>query len=221
MSDLKFTLLTDEEHTASHDGVTIYRIRAERDIPRHGVKAGDIGGFVDRAKSLSHEGDCWIGDQARVLKGGRVSGDAFVGGNACVLSGAKVFGNSQVLGHAYLSDFVKVGDRAILSGRTYISRPIEIGGIAHIDGIINLNDVSGKSILRSNISKQSHIFSFRNSLLVKVNGGYDLTSWTMNGPVSETIEQFAASHTEEFHSDELGFLVSFMKALIEEWGSEG
>ena len=40
---IKFEL-TDT--TIIHGGVTLYRIRATEDIPRHGVCKGDLGGYV-------------------------------------------------------------------------------------------------------------------------------------------------------------------------------
>ena len=40
---IKFEL-TDA--TIAHWGVTLYRIRATEDIPRHGVRKGDLGGYV-------------------------------------------------------------------------------------------------------------------------------------------------------------------------------
>ena len=40
--------LTEETKTLA-DGTVLHRIRALLDIPRHGVKAGELGGFVVRA----------------------------------------------------------------------------------------------------------------------------------------------------------------------------
>ena len=50
------------------------RIRALVDIPRHGVTVGDLGGWIGSEKKLSHDGACWVGDEAVVC------GDAVVGG---------------------------------------------------------------------------------------------------------------------------------------------
>ena len=49
---------------------TLFRIVALRDFSD--VKKGDVGGWVESEKNLSHDGDCWI------------SGDAMVSGNSCV-----------------------------------------------------------------------------------------------------------------------------------------
>ena len=40
----------------------LYRIRALRDFG--GVKEGDLGGYVQSESNLSHDGDCWIYDDA-------------------------------------------------------------------------------------------------------------------------------------------------------------
>ena len=51
-------------------GTVLHRIRALRDIPRFGVKAGELGGFVEEENNLSQDGDAWVSDNAEV------SGDA-------------------------------------------------------------------------------------------------------------------------------------------------
>jgi hypothetical protein len=48
--------LTDETLQLASGGVTLYRIRALIDIPRHGVKVRDMGGWVESTSNLSHEG---------------------------------------------------------------------------------------------------------------------------------------------------------------------
>lgn len=57
-------------------GVTVHQIRATRDIPSAGVKAGDVGGWIESAELTN--GDA------------RVSGDAWVSGNAQVSGDARV-----------------------------------------------------------------------------------------------------------------------------------
>jgi hypothetical protein len=71
-------------------GVTIYRIRAVRAFGS--VKAGDFGGFIESERNLSHDGECWVGDDARVY------GEAVVSGNA------RVYGRAQVYGGACVED---------------------------------------------------------------------------------------------------------------------
>ena len=67
-------------------GVTVKQIRATRDIPRHGVHKGDIGG--------------WIESEHLTNGAARVSGDAWVFGDAQVSGAAQVSGDSRVYGAA-------------------------------------------------------------------------------------------------------------------------
>ena len=71
----KFELLKDD-YTIDLVGRTLYRIRALKDFAN--VKKGDIGGFVEKEKNLSHAGDCWIYRDAKVYNNARVSDDAKV-----------------------------------------------------------------------------------------------------------------------------------------------
>ena len=68
----KYELVDDLRYPrpTAPDGSVIkaYRIRALIDIPLHNVKAGDLGGFVEDGKILSHSGSCWVGGDALVLR---------------------------------------------------------------------------------------------------------------------------------------------------------
>lgn len=71
---------------------TLHRIRAVRDFGD--VKAGDIGGWIEKEENLSHEGDCWVRDgaivygSALVCDNAKVRDSATVGGAAIVCDGA-------------------------------------------------------------------------------------------------------------------------------------
>ncbi|MEK1886917.1 MAG: hypothetical protein AAAB35_04910 [Phyllobacterium sp.] len=56
--------------------------------------SGQIG--VETVRNLSHNGNCWIADQALVLGQALVSGDALVGGHARV-SGAAYICRSAII----------------------------------------------------------------------------------------------------------------------------
>ena len=85
--------LTNETKTLA-DGTVLHRIRALRDIPRFGVKAGDLGGLIEKENNLSQDGNAWVSGDACV------SGDAEVSGNAKVSGDAKVSGNAEVSANA-------------------------------------------------------------------------------------------------------------------------
>ena len=93
--------LTNETKTLA-GGTVLRRIRALRDIPRFGVKAGELGGFVEEENNLSQDGDAWVFCDANVYGNAWVSGDAEVYGNACVYGDAEVSGDAKVEnGHDY------------------------------------------------------------------------------------------------------------------------
>ena len=57
--------LTNETKTLA-GGTVLHRIRALRDIPRFGVKAGELGGFVEEENNLSQDGDAWVSGNTKV-----------------------------------------------------------------------------------------------------------------------------------------------------------
>ena len=100
--------LTDQTTVAS-DGTTLYRIRALRDMPWHGVKAGDLGGYVEDTWNLA--GRAWVSDNAMVYGRAWVTGRAWVYGNARVSGAAWVFGAARVYDHARVSGDADVSRR--------------------------------------------------------------------------------------------------------------
>ena len=67
--------LTKEKKTLA-GGTVLHRIRALRDIPRFGVKAGDLGGFVEAEDNLSQDGDAWVSGDAEVYGNAEVSANS-------------------------------------------------------------------------------------------------------------------------------------------------
>ena len=108
---------TDE--TITVNGIILHRIKAVIDFDRFGVKAGDLGGFIEVEANLSHDGDAWVYGDALVsgntLVSGnaKVSGDAWVSGNAKVSGAAWVYGNAQVSGNAKIK---RSNDYACVNG---------------------------------------------------------------------------------------------------------
>ena len=96
--------LTDE--TIEHCGHTLHRIRALRDFGD--VKAGDLGGWVESEANLSHEGDCWVFDDAKVYENARVFADA------AILNGAEVFGSARVSSSVRVSGHTTVCDNQMV-----------------------------------------------------------------------------------------------------------
>ena len=109
----------------------LFRIRALTDLGT--VKAGDLGGYIQSEKNLSHYGSAWVYGNAKVSGDANVSYNASVYGNAKVSDNAKVsyharvcgyakvYGNARVCGYAEVYDNAKVsGDAKIISQKDYI-----------------------------------------------------------------------------------------------------
>ena len=73
----KFELTTD---TKIFLGKKLFRIKAL--ISFGNVKAGDMGGYIEKEENLSQYGDAWVYGNARVYGDAMVSGNARVSGNA-------------------------------------------------------------------------------------------------------------------------------------------
>lgn len=91
----KYRINISKEGTIANDRtgkvIKIYQIEALIDIPDIGVKAGDIGGFIEDESNLSHEGNCWVFPDSIVAMGSLVAGDALIKGGSHVLGGSRVF----------------------------------------------------------------------------------------------------------------------------------
>lgn len=108
----KYDITDITQKAAFEEDVILHRIRALVDIPEHNVKAGDLGGWVESEKNLSHDGSCWIGGNAFVFQNAMVYGDAFAGNKSSIKGNAKVRGSSRVTGNSSVRDDVIVEGEA-------------------------------------------------------------------------------------------------------------
>ncbi len=112
---------------------TLYRVAALVDIPRHGVKAGDLGGYVESEKSLSHYGDAWVGGDARVFKNARVKDNALVTDSAELKQKAKALENTVVSGTSELSQWSVAAGNAQVVGASKMSWHSRADGDARLE----------------------------------------------------------------------------------------
>lgn len=116
---------TDEQLVLEY-GRTVHRIRALRDFSD--VKAGDLGGWIEKEANLSHEGNCWVYNNAKVFEDARVLGDAKVYDNARVYNQANVFNKARVFGNAHVLDSANVFDNAEVFGEARVYLKVSIFG---------------------------------------------------------------------------------------------
>ena len=102
-------------------GVTLHRIRALVDIERWGVKAGDLGGWIESEANLDQEHEAWVSDEARVSGKAWVSDEAWVSAEARVSDEARVSGKAWVFDEAWVSDEARVSGKACVSGKARVS----------------------------------------------------------------------------------------------------
>ena len=114
--------LTDE--TIEYAGRTLHRIRALVDIPYNNVKAGDLGGFIEKVDNL--QGNAWVFGNAKVYGDALVFDHAVVSGNAVVLDNAMVFENAKVFGKSFIFDNAKIFGGAEVGGHTWVSGNAEV-----------------------------------------------------------------------------------------------
>lgn len=89
MKKYKFT-----KKTKNYKGVLLHRIKAMRDFGD--VKAGDLGGWIEKKANLSQEGDSWVYEKAKVYGNAEISGNAEIRGKARVYDDAEILNNARV-----------------------------------------------------------------------------------------------------------------------------
>ena len=121
--------ITDQAHPANPN---LHRIRALRDIPRWEVKAGDLGGWIEKETSLNQSGNAWVSGDAQVSGNAWVYGDARVYGGARVYGDAQVYGGARVSGNAWVSGDARVSGDAQVSGNAWVSDNAQVTSLDHL-----------------------------------------------------------------------------------------
>lgn len=100
IAPIKYILRKNLPAPLSISGAILYRIERLSD--------GKLGGYVQSEENLSHEGDCWIDDNAEVSGNARVSGNAQVYGNAHVHGDERVHGDTYVSGNSHVCGYAVI-----------------------------------------------------------------------------------------------------------------
>ena len=108
------------------DEIILYRIRR--------IKDGLVGGWIEKEENLSHEGSCFVYDEAVVFGNGKVYGDAKVYNNA------EVFGDATVFGYAEVYDYARVCGYTRIYGNAEVYNNAEVRGDAMIYGNAEVYD---------------------------------------------------------------------------------
>ena len=125
---------------------TLFRIKALRDIPEFNVKKGDLGGFVESEANLSHSGNAWVRDSAKIMGNAFVFGNALVCHNAVVHCSALVYDSAIVYQNAIVSDFARVGDDSLVGKNARIRDNALVYGNAQVLGNMYLYVITPVSV---------------------------------------------------------------------------
>jgi UDP-3-O-[3-hydroxymyristoyl] glucosamine N-acyltransferase len=115
--------LTDE--TLGVGTTKMYRIRSLRDFSD--VKEGDLGGYIESESNLSHDGNCWVYDEAQVFAGARIYDNAIIARYAKAFYGAEIFENARVCGATVVFNKGKVYG----SAQTFNNVSVINGAVVH------------------------------------------------------------------------------------------
>ena len=117
-------------NTKEFSGHKLFQIRAL--ISFDDVKAGDLGGYIEKEENLSHNGNAWIYNNVLVYDNAKVFGDAHIYDNALIYSNSRVFGSAKVYGHAWICGNALVYDNAKIYDDAQIYDNVQIYDNAEI-----------------------------------------------------------------------------------------
>jgi len=145
----KYELIKSDK--VSPAGIPLFQVVALRDFGS--VRTGDKGGYIESDANLSHEGNCWVFDDAQVYGTARVFDDAQVCDTARVCGKAQVFGNAQIFDKARVSGNARIFGKARIFGTAQVSGTAQIFDTAQIFGkawIFGTAQVSGTALAYGN-----------------------------------------------------------------------
>lgn len=157
MSTEKKYRLTGETNEIQLGGSTekfkVYRIQALKELTHFKrknpviIRPGDLGGWVESERNLSHTGESWIADEAVCFMNGRVEDDAYVAGTAAVFGNslvkntASVRGDAEIFDLAVISDYGRIWGNGAVGGTASVSQE----GCVHNHGrVVDEAKITGK-----------------------------------------------------------------------------
>ena len=126
----KFELTT--EFITNMFGKKLFRIKALVEFGN--VKAGELGGYVEKEENVSQADNAWVSGDAEVFGNAKVYDNAWVSGDARVYDNAWVSGDARVSGNAWVSGDARVSGNAWVSGDAWVRGNARVYGDARVSG---------------------------------------------------------------------------------------
>lgn len=163
--DKKYELI--KEDSIFEEGHALYRIRLLKDLGP--IKAGTLGGYIEKEDNLSHEGNCWV------------AGDAKVYGDATVIENALVSDGAIVKDRAIIGDMAFIGDGAVISNKAYIRGMAIVVEYAKVGGEV---DISENTYVDGNAFIKGEGFACGSTYIggdTDIDGNFELSNCTITG----------------------------------------
>lgn len=169
-----------EDESEMEEEYRLYRIQALRDFGD--VKKGDLGGYIQTQKNLSHSGNCWIYDKA-------IAGDdSKVKDNAKVMDGAIVREAAVVSKNAVLTDGTRVASSAIVTDNAVVKFTDIYGeNVIKDNAVLNHGEIWGNLVISGN-AKLSGGFIFFGYKQGEIGGNIDLEFSTIRKSFRDKFE---------------------------------
>jgi hypothetical protein len=126
---LKYELI-QEDFIVLPNGKHLHRIKALKSFGI--IEKGDLGGYIEAEKNLSHFGNAWVFKKTKIYGNAGISGNAIIDGTAHIFGNARVSGNAMVYGNA------KVYGDAWVFGDARVSGNAKVYGDARVSGDTSL-----------------------------------------------------------------------------------
>ena len=121
-----------ESDTVAVCGHVLHRIIALKDFSD--IKKGDLGGYIQSENNLSHHGNCWVYDDAKVLKDAKVIDDASIHDCAVMTDSAEIRDSARMDKNSLACN------HALITGNSYITDSAEICGEAMLKDTATAED---------------------------------------------------------------------------------
>jgi carbonic anhydrase/acetyltransferase-like protein (isoleucine patch superfamily) len=147
-------------NTKEFSGHKLFQIKALKNFGS--IKAGDLGGYIEKEENLSHDGRAWVYNNAQVYD------NAVIFNNAEVYGNAKVYGNARVFGNAQIFDNVLVRGNAQVYGDTLIYGNVLIYDNAQVSDnakIFSNAYVFGNAIICGNVLIYGNAWIYDDALI--------------------------------------------------------
>lgn len=158
-------------------GKKLFQIRALVDFGD--VKAGSLGGYVEKEENLSQCGESWVYNNAMVYDTAMVYGKAGVYGNAMI------HGDAMIHGYAMVRDDAEVYGNADIYGNAMVYGSANIHGNTNVCGNANITSdariISDADLLQITGLGSSH----RPTTVYRTKNGIEITCGCFHGDLEQ------------------------------------